>query len=328
LVLTPLNGTTIYLILLVVLPAVGFVAGMQSGRFTIVKVFRDMNKATKKNNPILLLIGRDRVIRPVVMEAGSTGLWHHPYLEVIPNQKDVYTFAGLTTAAIGTADTVSNISPELPKLVEALIDQKSKGKLDKMEGFLGRKIVNDDELGRAIQELGQRRDTLLSRKDDLRKIQSHSSIDDLIKEKNLSEEEAAKYREEMSKIIKDNGASLDKELAEIEEAGKIEMREDGWHLFKKIITDKHWAIDKKKNPVGRVQYSLSRITTVSFDSIWALVPNLNMVHVRTIVDNAIKKKKLEGEFDEAKGFKWLVIGLVAMMAMIGAGVMVYLILKG
>ena len=292
----------------------------------IVKPARGISKAIKSGNPILFLAGHDRKLRAIPMKAGITGYLHDKDLESIPDDKAVYNFYG-TEGLIASTQSVSNINPEFLQIIEAYRTKQMNGGLAQMEDVLGRKIgFKPKEQAESMYLLEQRKKQVEKRMEFIKQIATdQTTMEEKIKEFHMDPPEEQRFREEVQIALdelKDNNklenTTLGKEYQKITAARQIEVTQNGWAISE----------SPPKNKNDKWTYTLVRKALVTMDDFYHFLPTgSSMNAIWTMVRRAEQANKLESSFNEAQGFKWMIIGTVVMMVFIGAGVMVYLVVK-
>lgn len=322
-----------------IVPILAFVGGFLGYRARVGYVARTIGGALRKGNPLLFLEGHDRKLRLIPMESGITGYWHHAHVEQIPDEAGTYNFYG-TEAGIAASQAVSNINPEFNRYVAAFRKAQKEGKLkgvtlggNGMEDVLGREIGSSpEELARALYELEEEKRAVEKRILFLEQVNAdQTTVEEIIRKEKFDKNEAGLFRTEMTAALSDltqppaglndeqrkkwkaqPGATLRARLDKINAARKITVQEEGFQIV----------------PDGKNRYKLVRNALLTLDEFWHFLPTgSNINNVWTMVKRAKEQNKLESGFDEGKGFKWLIIGIVVMMVTIGTGVMVYLITK-
>jgi hypothetical protein len=315
-------NTDVFLVIAIVVPILGCVGGWFAQRLRVGYVARTIGTALRKGDPLLFLEGHDRRLRLVPMWGGITGFWHHKDAELIPDEKGTYNFYG-TEAAMAASHAVSNVNPEFLRYVQAWrtaqLSKTADGKpvLQPMVDVLGRNIgYSPQELARALYDLEREKrlveDRILMVN---RLLADETTVDEIIIQKKITKENVPKFRTEMAAAVADKGEALKKRLDKIQVARTITTKEDGW-----TIEEEHHSPST---------FKLVRYVKLSMDDFWHFLPSgSNMNNLWTMVKRAAEQARLRNEFDEGKGFKWMIIGIVVMMCTIGTGLMVYLIVHG
>lgn len=307
---------TTFLLIVAFVPAiVMFIAGFLVKHFQMGRIARTIAKAIRNADPLLFLIGADRKMRVIKMEEGITGYWHDRDLEVIPDSKAIYSLYG-APSGIATAQTVSNLGPEFLATAQSLFDAQKKGQLTALQDIAGHSVgTTPEDLGKILYEIHQQKKELEKRIELVNMIQSgQMTILEYEKRENMNIEQARKFEAEWKEDSKDGGKLMHDKLEQIKAASTITVKEDGW------------TIEQRFNKKTKQSFmTLVRNHLLTLDDFWFLMPTgSDMNSLWTYAQRKSEQDRLERGGDEAKNTRLLILGMTAMMFMIGAGILVYL----
>lgn len=288
--LVGVDQVTFYLLVIVV-PIVGAVMGFLARTLTYPRVVRATAAAIKKKVPLLLETADDLIgwLRPV--RRGEAALWHLPLKEYTPEPNSTMRFYG-TTLGVAHMGLAATLNPQFVEYGTRIFEQ-NKGKdpvqVSKMIWGLVTKVSLYQNQVDFLEDIQKRmEDGRASWKEEAQK---------------------AGFREE--DLIKMVGQlpKLRAELFMLAAASKITVKEENPDLVFDFKNGKIWY---------RKVLDLTHIP--------ALVPAGASAHAMWLYGEGMKRGADAEKGNEIqRKFFWM---LGIMMAMIGAGVMLYLIFSG